>query len=30
MAKKLTRSNKDKIIAGVSAGLGEYFQLDVV
>lgn len=30
MAKKLTRSNRDKIIAGVSAGLGEYFQLDVV
>ena len=29
MDKKLYRSNKDKIIAGVCAGLGEYFDLDV-
>lgn len=29
MDKKLYRSNKDKIIAGVCAGLAEYFDLDV-
>lgn len=29
MDRKLYRSNKDKIIAGVCAGLAEYFDLDV-
>lgn len=30
MAKKLTRNNRDKMIAGVSSGLADYFQLDVI
>jgi len=29
MAKKLYRSQKQKVIAGVCGGLGEYFDLDV-
>jgi phage shock protein C len=28
MAKKLTRLEKDKMIGGVCAGLGEYFEID--
>lgn len=30
MAKKLYRSEKEKIIAGVAGGLGEYFDIDPV
>ena len=28
MAKKLTRSEKDKMIGGICAGFGEYFDID--
>ena len=28
MAKKLTRSEKNKMIGGVCAGLGDYFDID--
>ncbi|ADY52791.1 phage shock protein C, PspC [Pseudopedobacter saltans DSM 12145] len=30
MTKKLTRNTRDKVIAGVSSGLADYFQLDVI
>ncbi len=29
MAKKLTRLEKDKMIGGVCAGFGEYFDIDI-